>query len=183
MVSAGRGVGSIIHPSTWGFLRWGKKINAGWRAYDRKRLSHKMSAWELCGPLITLCIGGNTLSGKQLVVYVDNDGRVQMYKKGWSTVCNICNTLLLAIYQVSKALACELFISSITRCTTSGARAADALSKSDMRRFRLNMPLANKEPEQIPRVLENWIENPLPDRRLGERIIEELKRKYQILEY
>lgn len=181
-ISPGRGVGSTIFPNMWSFIPWGKRINLGWRAYDRKKLSHKMSAWELVGPLLTLVMGGNTLSGKQLVVYVDNEGSVLMYKKGWSTVCDLCNTLLLAIHQVSTALTCELFVCSITRCSTAGARAADALSKSDKRRFWQFMPEANREPEAVPEALRKWIDKPVPSRSLGKDILSELKGKYDLLD-
>ena len=52
---------------------------------------------------------GGAAGGKQVVVYVDNDGSVMMWEKGWSTVCDLCNTLMLAIHQVSVDLNLEVF--------------------------------------------------------------------------
>ena len=52
--SLGRGVGMTIFPNIWTYVPWGKRINEGWTAYDGKNLSHKLSAWELLGPLLTL---------------------------------------------------------------------------------------------------------------------------------
>ena len=104
-----------------------------------------------------------------------------MYRKGWSTVCDLCNTLLVAIHQVSTALAYELFITDIGRCSNVQAIAADALSKCDMPRFLKNMPLANMIPEEVPGALLKWIENPVPDRKLGQKIIEELSEKYVLI--
>ena len=101
---------------------------------------------------------------------MDNEGSVWMYRKGWSITCDLCNIILVTLYQVSAALACELFMNSITRGSTKEAEAAEALSKGDMHRFRLNMPEANQDPEQIPLSLLQWIENPVPDRFLGEKI-------------
>ena len=115
--SMGRGVGMTIFPNIWTYVPWGRRINEGWTAYDGKNLSHKLSAWELLGPLLTLVCGGNILTGKQVQVYVDNSGSVTMYRKGWLTVCDLCNTLLVAIHQVSTALACELFITDIGWCS------------------------------------------------------------------
>ena len=149
-----------------------------WKAYDGKNLGHKLSAWELLGPLLTLVCGGNRLTGKQVEVYVDNAGSVIMWAKGWSTVCDLCNSLLVAIHQVSTALACELFVSNIGRCSNREAVAADALSKCDMKRFLDNMPEANIVPEEVPGALLQWIENPMPDRKLGERILSEMSRKW-----
>ena len=53
-----RGVGVTIFPNIWTYVPWGKRINEGWTAYDGKNLSHKLSAWELLGPLLTLVAGG-----------------------------------------------------------------------------------------------------------------------------
>ena len=81
---------------------------------------------------------------------MDNAGSVKMWEKGWSTVCDLCNTLLVAIHQLSVALDCELFISDIGRCSNREARAADALSKCDIPRFLENMPEANTDPKEVP---------------------------------
>ena len=172
-----------IFPNMWTYAPWGKRINEGWVAYDGKNLSHKMSAWELLGPLLTLVCGGNKLSGKQVEVFVDNAGSVTMWKKGWSTVCDLCNSLLVAIHQVSTALCCELYISNIGRCSNMESIAADALSKCDMNRFLDNMPEANIVPEEIPASLLKWIENPVPDRKLGQRLLKDMSGKWDLIEY
>ena len=181
--SLGRGVGMTIFPSVWTYVPWGKRINEGWVAYDGKSLAHKMSAWELLGPLLTLVCGGNRLTGKQVEVFVDNAGSVTMWRKGWSTVCDLCNTLLVALHQVSTALCCELFISNIGRCSNEEAEAADALSKCDMGRFLVNMPEANIVPEEVPAAVLKWIENPVPDRKLGDKILKELANKFILVKY
>ena len=148
--SRGRGVGMTIFPNIWTYVPWGRRINEGWRAYDGKNLSHKLSAWELLGPLLTLVCGGNQLTGKQVEVFVDNVGSVTMWAKGWSTVCDLCNTILVVMHQISTALACELYVTNIGRCSSREANAADALSKCDMSRFLENMPEANVVPEEVP---------------------------------
>ena len=173
----------VIFPSMWTYIPWSRRINEGWTAYDGKNLSHKLSAWELVGPLLTLTSGGNQLTGKQVEVFVDNAGSVIMWRKGWSTVCDLCNTLLLAIHQLATALVCDIYITDIGRCSTREAIAADAISKADMPRFLENMPEANYTPEEVPGELLAWVENPRPDRRLGERIIKELSNKYSLVKY
>ena len=123
------------------------------------------------------------MTGKQLQVFVDNAGSVIMYRKGWSTVCDLCNTLLLAIHQLATALVCEVFITDIGRCSNRESIAADALSKCDMVRFLENMPEADMEPKEVPAALLKWIENPVPDRKLGKKIIEELSQKFTLVKY
>ena len=167
----------------WTYVPWGKRINEGWTAYDGKNLAHKMSAWELLGPLLTLACGGNMLTGKQVEVFVDNAGSVMMWKKGWSTVCDLCNSLLVAIHQVSLALGAELFITGVGRCSSRETEAADALSKCDLPRFLENMPDANIQPEEVPASILRWIENPVPDRFLGDKIIKEMSKKFTLINY
>ena len=179
----GRGVGMTIFPNIWTYVPWGKRINEGWRAYDGKRLSNKMSAWELVGPLLTVSCTGNTLSGKQVEVFVDNDGSVQIWNKGWTTKCDLCNTLILAIHQVSTGLNIELFISGISRCSSKESEACDALSKCEMKRFLSNMPEADITPKTVPTAILTWLENPVPDRNLGDRILKELSKTCEVLNY
>ena len=38
-------------------------------------------------------------------------------------------------------------------------------------------------PQNVPKVLRNWIENPVPDRKLGEKILDEMKTYMDILGY
>ena len=98
-------------------------------------------------------------------------------------MCDLCNTLLLAIHQVSTALCCETFISSVSRCSSNETNAADALSKCDMGRFLNNMPEANITPERVPGSLLQWIENPVPDRKLGQRIVKEMSEGWSLVIY
>ena len=181
--SLGRGVGMTIFPNIWTYVPWGRRINEGWRSSEGKSLAHAMSAWELTGPLLTLVCGGNRLTGKQVKVYVDNDGSVVMWTKGWSMACDLCNTLLLALHHVSTALDCKLYICGITRCSDNKSEAADALSKCDMARFRRNMPEANTAPEGVPGALLSWLENPVPDRLLGHRILKQMTEYCTLVNY
>ena len=179
----GRGVGMTIFPNIWTFVLWGEKINKGTLTEGGKSLANVMSAWELVGPLLTLCAAPNTVRAKQVEVMVDNEGSVRMYEKGWTTKCQLCNTLLVAINQVASALGVDLFITKIRRCSNAQAIAADALSKMDMVEFRKCMPDANKGPERVPRVLTKWIESPISDRFLGTKILAEMSSYTELLDY
>ena len=182
--SCGRGVGMAIFPSTWAVLEYGDVINSGQPAYDGKDLACKMSVWELVGPLMVLTCAPDSVRGRQVITYVDNAGSVQIYKKGWSTKCNLCNTIVRAIHLVACALKCDFWVQKITRCSSAESEAADALSKNHERRFLNNMPKAlGRPPKNVPKVLRNWIENPVPDRNLGEKILDEMKRYTDILGY
>ena len=114
---------------------------------------------------------------------VDNEGAVRMYGKGWTTKCQLCNTILAAINEVAIGLHVDLFIEKIRRYSNGKAEAADALSKSDFSLFREKMPEANPGPERVPVALTKWIQNPLPDRFLGLKILVEMSEKNLILGY
>ena len=179
----GRGVGVVIQGKAWAYLPYRTKINGGFPAYDGKSLANKLSVWELVGPLLALVTAPELLKNKQAVAYVDNIGSVIIYKKGWSTVCNLANTIVRAIYLVATALHCDFWIEKITRCSNHGAEAADALSKCDYTRFLENMPGAEAQPRVVPSTLLAWMEDPVPDRELGGRILEEMSQSVELMGY
>ena len=110
-----------------------------------------MSAWELVGPLLVLVCAPDNVRGKQVVTYVDNAGSVQMYNKGWSSKCNLCNTVVRAIHLVAYALKCDFWVQKIKRCSSQESEAADALFKSHRHRFLTNMPGAvGTSSKQVP---------------------------------
>ena len=104
-----------------------------------------------------------------------------MYKKGYSTKCDFCCTLLTAIHEVALALGCELDIRKIRRCSDTGSIAADHLSKSKVGHFKRLISRARSEPEPVPRSLIEWIEEPVPDRFLGQRILKEISRFHSLI--
>ena len=180
----GRGVGMAIYPTIWAQLPYGDLINSGQLAYDGKLLSCKMSVWELVGPLLVLVCAPNEVRNRQVVTYVDNAGSVQMYSKGWATQCNLCNTVIRAIHLVAAALNCDFWVEKITRCSSKESEAADALSKGHRRRFLENMPAAARIlPRGVPVALKRWIENPVPDRKLGDKIVDEMRNYTSMLKY
>ena len=52
-----------------------------------------------------------------------------------------------------------------------------------MKEFRKEIPDAEITPCEIPASLLSWIENPLPDRKLGDKILKELSSKFKLISY
>jgi hypothetical protein len=109
---------------------------------------------------------------------VDNAGSVKIWEKGYSTSCDLCNTLVKAIATVAAAAGCQLAIDKITRCSEEGAVLADALSKADFEplwaaRAAWDLPV---DPAAIPASLLRWVADPVSDEELGARILRELRR-------
>jgi hypothetical protein len=98
---------------------------------DEKKLSRKLSALELVGPLICVAANFKYCKGQAVCIWVDNAGSVKIWEKGYSTSCELCNTLVQAIADIAACAGCQLHIQKIRRCSTEGAIIADALSKAE----------------------------------------------------
>jgi hypothetical protein len=184
MAAGGRGTSGVCG-SWWFFVPWSRRINCGARADDGKKLARKLSALELVGPLIVVAAGYLQWRGKDLKIWVDNAGSVLIWKKGYSTRCALCTTMVKAIGTVAAALDCRVDIVKITRCSNTGAKLADSLSKAEFREFRDE---AEKEdwqldtaPAWVPTSILAWIARPVADDLLGEKILRELTARTPLL--
>ena len=179
----GNGVGAFLPPDSWSFIAYGLRINGPGVDETGRKLCRKMSAWELAAPLLLMCSMPERLMGGQLIIWVDNSGSVLMFKKGYSTKCNLCCTLITAIHELSVALGCEVELRKIRRCSDSGSKAADHLSKNALKDFHQLVPGAKQVPEAIPEPLIEWIMDPVPDRFLGKRILNVMSKFYRLVGY
>ena len=173
--SLGLGAGAVAC-GFWAFVPWSFAINSGLLTADGRRLDRAMSALELVGPLLALVSGHNRWRGHCVKFWVDNSGSVFIFKKGYSTSCVLSTTLVKAIATVAAGLGCRVDVVKISRCSTTEADMADALSKSDLARFwagaerapHLALPLM---PASVPLALSQWLERPVEDAALGERLL------------
>ena len=177
----GYGLGGVIGEHWWVYLPWGRSINSGELYTDGGRLDCKMSAWELLAVLVLVSAGAELVRGNSLVVPVDNQGSVSIYQKGWCTSCMLSTTIAVALSEVAASLDCKLEVVKVRRCSTREAEAADAISKADWRRHRRLMPQSNHGLAMVPVTLSKWVEDPVEDRTLGERILRELGVRKSIL--
>ena len=81
----GNGIGAFLPPGNWAYATYGFRINGPGVDKTGKKMCHKMSDWELAGPLLLLC----SMHYRQLIFWVDNSGAVMMFEKGYSTKCNL----------------------------------------------------------------------------------------------
>lgn len=178
-LSSGHGTGGVGGPF-WFIVPWGKRINSGMRAADGKRLNRKLSALELIGPLICISAGRQFCRLRPVRVWVDNAGSVGIWKKGYSTSCPLCSTLVRAIGRVAAALGCTFTIDKITRRSVIGAALADELSKGRLLAFRQQLPAdwsLDPDPAWIPPAILDWIDRPRPNLELGDAILQDLRRR------
>ena len=86
----------------------------------------------------------------------------------------MATTLALAISEVAASIDCKLEIVKIRRCSNVPASAADAISKREWARFRRLMPGASAAPAVVPLALVSWVQNPVADRDLGQKILAQM---------
>jgi len=182
--STGRGSGGVSG-DWWYYVPWPRKINTGVKAADGKKLSRKLSALELVGPLIAVAAGADRCASQPVRVWVDNAGSVAIWKKGYSMRCQLCNTLVKATATVAAAIGCRLSVVKIRRCSAAGASMADALSKAQFNKCReigrMDGWQLRRAPAQIPAAVLRWLANPVKDDDLGGRILREISRIRPVL--
>jgi len=182
--SCGRGTGGVVD-DWWFYYPWPKRVaSGGWRI-DGIKVGRKLSALELIGPLITIVAARNLLRGKAIRIWVDNAGSVAIWKKGFSTSCALSSCIVTTMAAVAGALNINMEIEKITRCSGTGAKLADALSKADFGLFRRtaaaeNWPL-KVEPAPITGALLRWLDKPTVDFDLASKILEDLARTENIV--
>jgi hypothetical protein len=134
---------------TWGparpyryfYLPWPQWINAKGENGDGVVFASKLTCLELLGPLVLLVTCGDLAGGGHLRCYVDNQGAVDVYRKGHSTGCLYTSTIAKAIYEVSEAIGVVVSVEKVKRCSDRGSYTADMISKGNMTDVRKMMPL------------------------------------------
>ena len=112
--------------------------------------------------------------GKVLVVLVDNQGMVGVYRKGHGKGCPYATCLVWAAFVVARGMAIDLRVEKIRRCSDGGSVLADAISKGDIDVIRKAWP-NRRNLVEIPESVVNWIRDPVDDMELGDKILGDLR--------
>ena len=99
-------------------------------------------------------MAGMDAMGKVLVVEVDNQGTVGVYKKGHGKDCPYVTTLVRAAYIVAKGMAIDLRVRKIRRCSNRGSCLADAVSKGEVSVLQKEWP-SSRSLVELPRSIIN----------------------------
>ena len=185
--SPGHGAGVVCN-TWWAYLPWSRAINRGDPSPSGRSLARGMSALELVGPLLAISSGYHLCKNTALRLWVDNAGSVYIWKKGYSSSCQLSTTLVKAIAQVAAGLGCTVDIVKVTRCSTPLATMADALSKAAFMRFwdlarSTDSVLLPLEPGWVPPALLQWVAAPKNDDELGHKILSQVALKTKVLGY
>jgi len=178
---SGKGIGvAILQWGWWTYMPWSRQVNDGSLRAEGKKVSRKMAALELIGPLVAISAGAQLMARKPVVVWVDNQGSCGIWKHGYSGSCKLSTTIVKAVALIAATLGCRIEIAKIARCSDKGSEMADALSQGDFRRFR-GQGTMDLEPAPIPKEVMKWCVKPVEDENLGVNILRELATRYKIL--
>ena len=184
--SRGRGSGGVCL-NNWFYYPWSQEVNSGSARIDGRKVSRKLSALELVGPLICLATLTEQFRHQPVKIFVDNSGSVGIWKKGYSNNCPLSNTIVKAMGTISAGIGCRLDIVKVTRCSDHGPILADLLSKARFQQFRSHAENAGwqlqTDPLRIPGALVHWLHSPVPDADLGHRILCDIASNVRILGY
>ena len=174
MRTAGHGLGGV-GPGWWAYTPWSRFINnVDNRDAMGKIFAQKLSLLELLGPLLVVSAGAAVCKGQDVKVWVDNMGAVVIYRKGYCTECPLTSTVARAINVVACGIGCRMYVVKIRRCSNRPAVMADALSKAAFRHFVALWEGPLPDASLIPRALLKWMQRPVEDPALGDRILAEI---------
>ena len=136
----GRGIGGFLPPSAWVYMPWTAWLNKNSPNSEGVRFARKLSCLELVAVLALVSLCSPKIANREVEVFVDNSGSVDIYKKGGSTACLYSYTVAKAISDISRGINARICLSKVTRCSDKGSWAADALSKAEFKLFKELVP-------------------------------------------
>ena len=137
-------------------------------------MAKKLSFLEILGALLAVCVAPEVCYRMPVTVWIDNSGAVQIWKKGYSSTCELSSAVVRATALVASRLRCNLMVKKITRCSNTAAEQADALSKGEMTRFAGMWKGPLPEARGVPRTLLKWLADPQPEAPLGVDLCQEM---------
>jgi hypothetical protein len=170
----GAGLGGLVPPYRYFYLPWPQWINAKGENGDGVVFASKLTCLELLGPLVLLVTCGDLAAGGHLRCYVDNQGAVDVYRKGHSTGCLYTSTIAKAIYEVSEAIGVVVSVEKVKRCSDRGSYTADMISKGNMTEVRKMMPL-REAPCIVPPSILSWVSDPRLDMEWSGAILKDME--------
>ena len=147
---------------------------------------HKLSFLEVRGHLLHLMAFAEECQDRVVATRIDNNGSVRMWQKGYDIKCSVNNCLIRTADYVATSLGCQTFVVGTTRRSSGGVVAADALRMNNLREFSQVMvrEFGRVKPARtVPRSFLKWLEDPVVDKQLGKRIVDDLEKMGRIKRY
>ena len=190
----GAGLGGLVPPHRYFYLPWPAWLNMGRPNSDGVVFASKLTCLELLGALVLLTVCADLAAGGHLRVWVDNQGAVDVFRKGHSTKCVYTSSIAKAIFEVADATGANkdtgiwiikdmssiwfkgvrITVEKVRRCSNRGAYTADIISKGNLKELRRMMPL-REVPCMVPESIISWIKDPRKDMNWSQLILKEMQ--------
>ena len=128
----GAGVGSLIPPFFYYFLSWPAWLNLKGANSEGVVFASKLTCLELLGGLVLLVTCGEVAAGGHLRLFINNQGAVDVFRKGHSTKCMYTSAVAKAMHEVAEAIGVTVTVEKVRRVSDRGSYTADMLSKGNL---------------------------------------------------
>ena len=173
--SPGNGAGAVIWETGQHYAKaWPDNIQQGKRTGLGVTLDHKLTTLEGVAALFGLVMDPNLVKMKTVTVWTDNAGLVWAVRNK-SSRCPYAYTVSKALVDVAAGLDVLLYVRKTPRCSGRAEMSADALSKSDFKRFKENCRHRRSRQGFVSTVLQEWLMDPVPTRQLGADLLLEME--------
>ena len=172
---ARNGAGGVFwETGHWFSKPWPHWVQRGGTNSLGVQLQSKLTTLEGVAALMLLTSEPGLVRMRTCCIWSDNQGLVFAYKKKGSR-CPYAYTVAMALAQVASGLDILLEVRKAPRCSSDATEAADALSKGDMARFGRCCRQQRRRQSRVPKVLLDWLEDPVPTTELGRQILLEVE--------
>lgn len=172
--SVQNGLGGVIFPKIWFYFNWPQNVQQNWKNENGVGFKNKLTCLESLGALVAVCVGHELIRNSAIEVFIDNQGAVDIARKGYSTADPYSYTVIKAAFDVAHGLSAKLKVTKVRRCSDAGAVLADELSKAKFDNLKKMMPEMEADPAYVPRVILKWVRDPFIDMDLGKAILREM---------
>ena len=150
--------------------KWPKHLLTGQRSRSGRYFGSKSGTLEAVGLLLPALTDPGRLTGRHVVLEVDNLGVVFGWKKKHSKEDPETSLLLRCLHVLEARLACKFYVQHVKRCSTKMAELADKLTRTSTTDEECWKALATAERKELTGELAEWLTKPVVDWELPEKL-------------
>ena len=160
-------------------LKWPGKLITGWKSRKGKHFGTKSSTLEAVGLLLPFCTEPWVMTNRHVVLEVDNIAVVYGWERKHNKNDPETSVLLRCLHVLEAKLSCRIHVRYVRRCSTKAAETADKLTRDETTDKDLQKELS-RVGRQVPAgALMRWLEEPLVDWVLPEKICKDVDKLLQ----
>jgi len=141
-----------------------------------KRFGDKTTTLEMIGLLLPVLLCPELLSGKHVILKVDNISCYYGWKNKAISGDKTASVLVRALLVLSAYISCYIHVQHLPRMSSWDAIVCDNMSRKSTTGPK-EKGLLDKFNKECPEVLKNWLKNPIEDWELVNRMLDYVERK------